>query len=281
MTLILNLLKSVIYGIVQGITEWLPVSSEAHFALMRAFMPLNVLDDFAANQAFWNLYCAWVPLGCAAAVCVLYRNRLNPFQPGIGKAKKNYIFRLWLMLAAASLPGALLGFFFSRAVRTVLSSPLVTAASLAVIGALMIVLEKKGEQPITASVGQMTLLQAFLAGCGEVSALIPGVSRSAAVMLAGRTQKISLPAIAEFYLYLSIPAILGGAVLASVQSGSPLGLAGFLVILFGCVGSFLSSAFAIRLMMKFVHSHDLRLFGGYRIALAAVLAVMALFRVIA
>ncbi len=281
MTLILNILKSVLYGLIQGITEFLPISSEAHFALMTSFLPLNVMDDLTLNMAFRGFYASVIPLGCAAAVLFVYGKRLNPFQKNIDENRKSSIMRLWLMLGAASLPGAVLGFFLNRYLHRVLSSTYIIVISLVIFGGLILWIENRKEKPSVNTAGQISVGHAFILGCAQVLAMIPGVSRAAAVMSCGRLQKISPSAIAEFYMFMSVPAIIGGCILALIQMETAGGFAGILVILTGIAGAFVSAVIMIRIIMQYLKKYDMRLLGFYRIALALAVLISVLTGVIA
>ena len=156
MGLLFNLIKSIIYGIVEGITEWLPVSSTAHLIMMRSFMPLNVFDNAAFDQEFWDLYKVVIQLGAILAVLVIYRNRLNPFQKKIAQKKKSSILRMWVLILIACVPTGIAGVLLDDLVDEKLSAVWIMAVMLIVMGGLFIWMEQNRKKPSIRSIGMIS-----------------------------------------------------------------------------------------------------------------------------
>ena len=161
MALVWNLIKSLIYGIVQGITEWLPISSTGHLILMNNFMPLNVYADSAANQSFWEMYSVMIQLGSILAVILLFIRRLNPFSPKLKTKERNVILRLWVKLLISAVPAGIAGVFLDQWIGEKLSSVYVIAAALIIYGILFILIDKKDRMPKITSTRQRTVSGAF------------------------------------------------------------------------------------------------------------------------
>ena len=284
MGFILNILKSVLYGIVQGITEWLPISSTAHLILMKSFLPLSVFEDPAANLAFWDMYKVVIQLGSILAVCLLYWNRLNPFNKRLKKEKKQNIIRLWILIVIGCIPAGILGLLLDDWIDNVMSSTFVIAATLIIYGALLIWMESRPKKYAIQNLNDITPKSALGVGLFQALALIPGTSRSGATILGGTLLGFDRPTIVEFTFYLAIPTMLGASIVKIIKfivKGAVMNVTGFFTLIVGMAISFLVSVVAIRYVMAYIRKHDFRIFGIYRILLGIIVLIFTLFKVIA
>lgn len=276
MEIILEYLKSVLFGIVQGITEWLPISSTGHLILLNQFTPLTVAADPARNQEFFDMFKVLIQLGSILAVVVLYFHKLNPFSPKKTEREKKNTFSLWGKVLVASVPAGIIGILFNDVIDSVLSTPYVIAATLIVYGVLFLILENRNKQPKVKKFSELTYQMALLIGVCQMLALIPGTSRSGATILGAVFLGCSRFVAAEFSFFLAIPAMLGASgvkiliflVEGGGFSGSELG-----ILLVGMVISFIVSMLAIRFLMGFIKKHDFKAFGWYRIVLGIVVVL--------
>ncbi len=279
-----NILKSVIFGIVQGITEWLPVSSTGHLILLEAFMPLNVYgSDAAANTAFWDMYKVVIQFGSIIAVMVLYWKSLWPFQKELSEKKRRSIWRLWIKIIVASVPAAIAGFLLNDWIDAKMSSPVVVAVMLIVYGVLFIYLEKREHDYTVTSIRHVSYQKAFQAGLFQCLALIPGTSRSGSTILGETVIGFDRPTAAQFSFYMAIPVMFGASLLKIVKffaKGTAVSGLGIMVLLVGTVVSFAVSWVVIKQLMAYIRRHDFTAFGKYRIVLGALVLILAIVHVI-
>lgn len=280
MLALLNILKSIVFGIVQGITEWLPISSTGHLILLEAFMPLNVYgSDTAANTAFWDMYKVVIQFGSIIAVMVLYWKSLWPFQSDITPKKKRSIWRLWIKIIVASVPAAIAGFLLDDWIDTKMSSPIIVAVMLIVYGVIFIWIEKREHQYTVTSIRHVTYKKAFQAGLFQCLALIPGTSRSGSTIIGETLLGFDRPTAAEFSFYMAIPVMFGASLLKIVKfiaEGTAVSALGVIVLLVGTGVSFAVSWIVIRSLMSYIRKHDFTVFGKYRIVLGAIVLVLAI-----
>lgn len=271
-----EILKAVILGIVEGVTEWLPVSSTGHMILFDEFVKLNVSEEFK------ELFLVVIQLGAIAAVPVYFFKRLNPFK----KTESGYIdkpiMRLWLKVIVGVLPAALLGVIFDDLLDTYLYNYIVVAIALIVYGVLFIVVERlnKNKEYRVKTVDELTYKDALIIGAFQVLSLIPGTSRSGSTILGGIMTGVSRTASAEFSFFMAIPVMLGASGLKVVKfilDGFVATGAEIALLLVGIVVSFLVSLFVIKFLMDFVKRHSFSAFGVYRIILG--IAVISYFLV--
>ena len=270
---LIEILKTVFIGIVEGITEWLPVSSTGHMIIAEDFLQLNV------SEAFWNMFLVVIQLGAILAVVVLYFGRLNPFSKKKSQTEKKSCFSLWGKIIVAALPAAVIGLLLDDFLEAHLMTPPVVAAALIVYGIAFIVIErlKKNDTPVCASAEDITYKTALKIGCFQVLSLIPGTSRSGSTILGGMLTGVSRPAGAEFSFFLAIPVMLGASALKILKYVLDFGLAfsaqEIVLLLVGIAVAFGVSLAALRFLVSFVRRHSFAVFGYYRIVLgAAVLA---------
>lgn len=290
--IVIEILKSIFLGIVEGITEWLPISSTGHMILVDEFLKLNVSD------AFKELFFVVIQLGAIIAVVMLFWNKIWPFHlksqsikpyyfekngkplNAFQKFCNDYVYMdkilLWVKIAVASIPGGVLGIAFDDKIEEMLvgdSRAYVVAGALIFYGILFIVIENLHFKEKFSDVTKLTFLTAFLIGVAQSLALVPGTSRSGSTILGATLLGLSRTAAAEFSFFLSIPAMVGGSalkVLKFVMNGSAMSGLEWGVMIVGTLVSFVVSVLAIKFLMSYIKKHDFKLFGYYRIVLGIV-----------
>ncbi len=263
---IIEFIKAIILGIVEGITEWLPISSTGHMILVDEFINLNVSD------AFLELFLVVIQLGAICAVPVLFFNKLNPFSTKKSKEEKRSTWSLWFKVIVGVLPAGVIGILFDDLLNEYLYNYVVVAIALIVYGVLFIVIEKrkKGTAFRIERVEDLTYKDALVIGAYQMLSLIPGTSRSGSTILGGMLSGVSRTASAEFSFFMAIPVMLGASALKLLKffmAGFSITTPELLILLVGIVVSFIVSLAAIKFLMDFVKRHDFKPFGIYRIAL--------------
>ena len=269
MSFFIEILKAIAQGIVEGITEWLPVSSTGHILLLDAFWKMN------ASQAFFDVFKVVIQLGAIFAVVVLYFNKLNPFSPRKSAAEKKGTWVLWSKVLVASIPAAVVGLALDDLIDGVLSTPVVIATALIVYGIAFIVMESRKEHTIKVeTVEDITYKHAFGIGAFQMLALIPGTSRSGSTILGASLLGTSRTAAAEFSFFMAIPVMLGASGLKLVDAllleGVTFTTEEWILLAVATAVSFVVSLLVIRGLMAFIKKHSFKPFGWYRIALGAV-----------
>ncbi len=264
-----DILKALLQGIVQGITEWLPISSTGHLILVNEFLPFNQSKDW------FDLFKVLIQLGSILAVVVLYFHKLNPFSPKKTVAERHDTWSLWGKVLVASVPAALIGLPLDDIIDTTLSAPWVIATTLIVYGVGFLWMENRGHTPTIHSAGDITWKTALLMGCFQALALIPGTSRSGATILGAVLLGCSRTVAAEFSFFMAIPAMAGASGLKVVKylllDGQRFTAEESLLLVIGMVVSFVVSVLVIRFLMNFIKKRDFKPFGVYRIVLGAIL----------
>lgn len=266
----LELVKALVQGIIQGITEWLPISSTGHILLLDAVWPFTLSKDF------FDLFKVVIQLGSILAVVVLYFRTLNPLAPSKSSLEKKKTWSLWGKIAVASIPTGIAGVLFEDIIDSKLSVPWVIATTLIVYGVLFLVMESSSRKARFETVEQISYKTAFLIGLFEALALIPGTSRSGATILGAVLLGASRTVSAEFSFFMAIPAMAGASgfkLLKLVLSGTALSTTEWLAILVGTVVSFVVSMVVIRFLMQYIRRHDFKAFGYYRIVLGIAVLV--------
>ncbi len=266
---LIEIIKAIILGIVEGITEWLPVSSTGHLILFDEFLSLNVSEEFRA------LFLVVIQLGAILAVPVLFFDKLNPFGKKKTAEEKRGTWNLWGKVVVGMLPAALIGIPLDDLFEAHLYRYEVVAAALIVYGVAFIVIENRRRASTfrIEDVHELTYRDALVIGAFQVLSLIPGTSRSGSTILGGMLTGVSRTASAEFSFFMAIPVMLGASLLKILKffldgftaTAPELGL-----LLIGCAVSFVVSLLAIRFLMDFVKRHDFKPFGIYRIGLGVV-----------
>lgn len=262
----LEALKVIILGIVEGITEWLPISSTGHLILVEEFVKLNF------SQSYLDMFNVVIQLGAIMAVVVIYFHRLNPFSPKKTEKQKKMTLQLWVKVVIASIPAGVVGILFNDFIEEKFNNSYVVAAMLIVVGVLFIVIENrhKGKKPQITKISQMGVPVLIWIGVFQMLAMIPGTSRSGATIVGALALGVSRTAAADFTFFLAIPAMAGASLVKLRHfgfdfTGTELGL-----LLLGCVVSFVVSILAIKFLLKYIQNHDFKAFGYYRIVLGII-----------
>lgn len=272
---LIDILKVIFLGIVEGITEWLPISSTGHMLLVDEFLKMNMSDEFK------EMFFVVIQLGAILAVVVLYWNRMFPFQfkdktkPVIRKD----IFSLWFKVVVACIPGAVVTLLFDDYIEAHLHTPTVIALALIVYGIAFILIENwnKTRTPKVNTLADITYQTAFLIGLFQVLSIIPGTSRSGATIIGGLLIGVSRVAVAEFTFYLAVPVMLGLSLIKVLKFGFVFSGAELITLGIGTVVAFVVSVLVIQFLMAYIKKHDFKVFGWYRIVLGAlVLLVFAI-----
>ena len=266
----MEILKAILFGIIEGITEWLPISSTGHMILLDEFIELSM------SEAFKEMFLVVVQLGAILAVVILFWKEIWPFTaPQKGWIKKD-IFSMWFKIVVACIPAVILEFAFGDKMEELFYNYQTVAIMLITVGILFILVEQwnQGREAKIVSIGEITYKIAFLIGVFQlVAALFPGTSRSGATIIGGLILGLSRTVAAEFTFYLAIPVMFGASFLKLLKFGmhfSPLELG---VLLTGMVTAFLVSVFVMRFLMGYIKKHDFKVFGWYRIVLGIVVIV--------
>lgn len=275
---IVEVLKVLVFGIVEGFTEWLPISSTGHMILLNDLIHLNVTDEFR------EVFMVVIQLGAILAVVLLYFRKLNPFVSvrsirdrdlrgvwmlGNAVAVKRHTMLLWLKVAIACLPAAIVGIPLDDWMEANLRSSYVVAATLILYGILFIVVENRnyGQRPAVEKTGQISYKLALYIGLFQILSLVPGTSRSGATILGAMVLGCSRSAAAEFSFFLGIPVMFGASLLKLVKFGFGFTAAELFALIFGMVVAFLVSVYSIKFLMSYIRRNDFKLFGYYRIVL--------------
>ncbi len=268
MDTMIEILKAILFGIVEGVTEWLPVSSTGHMILLDEFVKLQV------SEAFYEMFQVVIQLGAILAVILLFFHKLNPFSPKKDETQQKNTWQLWFKVVVAVLPSAVIGLLLDDWMDEHLYKYWVVAITLIVYGVAFIFMEKLNKTR-TMKVGDVYDIDyktAILIGCFQCLSLIPGTSRSGSTILGAIILGVSRPAGAEFSFFLAIPTMLGASALKllkfMLEGASATGLE-IAVLLVGCVVSFVVSFLVIKALMEYVRKHSFASFGIYRIVLGA------------
>ena len=272
----LDFIKVVILGIVEGITEWLPVSSTGHLILVGSILKPGLSD------AFMEMFDVVIQLGAIMAVVVLYFHKLNPFSPRKSERQKMLTWQMWIKVAIASVPAAIVGLLFNDYLDAIFYKPVPVAIMLIVYGVLFIIIEDKhrGKQPKVTRISQLTLKMLLWIGAFQMLALIPGTSRSGATIVGALIIGVSREVAAEFTFFLAIPVMFGASALKLIKFGFHFTAAEFGFLMLGCVVSFGMSVIAIKFLMNYIKKNDFKVFGYYRIILGALIILVALFKML-
>ena len=293
--IVFELLKAILYGIVEGITEWLPISSTGHLILLEDWLPFSFVNDSAFLDEFWEMFGVVIQLGAILAVVVLYWSRLVPFGKGKTADGKRTTRRLWGRVLIASLPAAFVGIVIDKILEKATGkdidgwfyNSIVVAIALIIYGFAFIVVEKKNAQktPHVAQVEDISIKNALAIGAFQALSIIPGTSRSGSTILGSMLVGISRTTAAEFSFFMAIPVMLGASGIKALgflsyvsESSVSVPAMAWVVLLVGCFVSFIVSMAAIRFLMDFVKKHSFAPFGIYRIALGVLVLILGLIR---
>ena len=270
----MELLKAVLFGIVEGVTEWLPISSTGHLILLNEFITLNVSD------AFRSMFDVVIQLGAILAVIILFFHKLNPFSPTKSEGEKKQTWQLWFKVIAAIIPSGIVGVLFDDWMEAHFHNATVVSIALIVYGVAFILVERRNARRVggktVEDVYAIDYKTALLIGCFQCLSLIPGTSRSGSTILGAILIGVGRSAGAEFSFFMAIPTMLGASAIKGLKfllsgvaaTGTEIG-----VLIVGCVVSFLVSLLVIRGLMEYVRRHSFSAFGVYRIILGVVVLV--------
>lgn len=268
----IEILKSILYGIVEGITEWLPISSTGHMILLEEIMPMNV------SKSFWSMFLVVIQLGAILAVVVLYWNKIFPFKKNKeGKyTSVKSIWILWSKILVATIPAAIIGLALDDWIDAHLYNGFVVAIMLILVGVAFIYVENRNKdmRPSVDTLAALSYKDALIIGLFQVvAAVLPGTSRSGATIIGGLMIGVSRAVAAEFTFFLAIPVMFGASLLKLVKFGFSFSLLEFFILAFGMIVAFVVSIFVIRFLMSYIKKHDFKVFGWYRIALGIIVLV--------
>lgn len=257
----IEILKAVLLGIVQGITEWLPISSTGHMILVDEFLKLDFSDVFV------NTFLVVIQFGSILAVLTIYFNKLNPFSPSKTLNEKKDTMSLWFKVVVAIIPSGIVGILFEDKIDQLFYNPVVVALALIIYGVIMIFIEDGKKKSKVKDFSSMSYKLAFTIGVFQCLALIPGTSRSGSTIIGAMLFGASRYVATEFSFFMAVPTMLGASAVKLIKSG--LGFSGFewSVIFIGSVVAYIVSLFAIKFLMDYIRKHDFKAFGYYRIVL--------------
>ena len=276
----IEILKSILYGIVEGITEWLPVSSTGHMILLEEIMPMNV------SKSFWSMFLVVIQLGAILAVVLLYWNKIFPFKKTReGKCVSvKSIWVLWSKILVATIPAAVIGLALDDWIDEHLYNGFVVAIMLILVGVAFIYVENRNKdmRPTVNSLSALSYKDALIIGLFQViAAVLPGTSRSGATIIGGLLIGVSRAVAAEFTFFLAIPVMFGASLLKLVKFGFAFSFLEFFILIIGMLVALVVSIFVIRFLMSYIKKHDFKVFGWYRIVLGVIVliffAIRALF----
>ena len=259
----IEILKAIFLGIVEGITEWLPISSTGHMILVDEFIKLDV------SKEFLDMFMVVIQLGAILAVLVLYFHKLNPFSRKKTLVERKQTWSLWLKVIIACLPAAVIGLIFDDKINELFFNAWTIAITLIVYGVLFIIVEifNRKRKPKIRELSQLPYTMAFLIGVFQLLALIPGTSRSGVTIITALLLGASRFVAAEFTFFLAIPVMLGASALKLVKFGFSYTGLEIAILIAGVLTAFLVSVLAIKFLMKYIKKHDFKIFGVYRILL--------------
>ena len=285
-------IKAIIFGIVEGITEWLPVSSTGHLILLEEFMPLSVAPTLGARFAseYFSMFEVVIQLGAILAVVVMFFHKLNPFALTKSREEKRGTWILWGKVLVASIPAALIGIVGDKLIESATGKDIdgwiynwmTVAATLVIYGVLFIIIERiyKNRDSAVLDVDSISLGQAAAIGCFQVLSIVPGTSRSGSTILGARSIGISRSAAAEFSFFMGIPAMAGASLIKGysffdyvIEESISVPTSAWIVLLIASAVAFLVSMVAIKFLVEFVKRHSFAPFGVYRIALGVIVVL--------
>ncbi len=262
----LELLKAIFFGIVEGITEWLPISSTGHLILLNEFISLDVSEEF------FSMFEVVIQFGAILAVVLLFWKEIWPFSVKEKYCIKQDTFLMWFKIVVACIPAAVVELAFGDVIEDLFYNYVVIALALIVFGVAFILIENRNHlrTPKMNAIAEITWSTAFMIGMFQViAAVFPGTSRSGATILGGILLGVSRSVAAEFTFFLAIPVMFGASLIKVLEFGSVFTSAELMILLAGMVTAFLVSVIVIRFLMGYIKKHDLKVFGWYRIVLGA------------
>lgn len=267
----MELLKVLLYGIIEGVTEWLPVSSTGHLIILEKFLNFNYSEDFI------NMFRVVIQLGAILAVIVLYFHKLWPFT-----AKEKYFIKkdtlmMWLKIAVACIPAAIVGVLWDDVLEEVFYNELTVSLSLIIVGILFIIIETKKPHQKINSLSDISFKAAIIIGLWQLlAAIFPGVSRSGATIIGALILGVSRTIAAEFTFFMAVPVMFGASLLKVLKFGFNFESSELIALILGMLVAFMTSLFAIKGLINYIKKHDFKVFGYYRIGLGLLIILLML-----
>ena len=270
---IMELLKTVVLGIVEGLTEWLPISSTGHMILVDEFIKLDV------SKSFMDMFLVVIQLGAILAVVVLNFEKLNPFSRWKSSWEKRATWQLWYKVILACVPAAVIGLLFNKFMEEHFMTAPVVAATLIFYGVMFLVVESynKRRTPRVREIERLDYKTAFIIGLFQVLSLVPGTSRSGATILGGILFGTSRYVAAEFTFFLAIPVMFGASLLKMVKFGWHYTGSEILILVVGMATAFVVSILSIKFLLRYIKNNDFKAFGWYRIVLGIIVVLYLYF----
>ena len=258
---LMELFKAALIGIVQGITEWLPVSSTGHMILFNEFIKMNV------SETFMSTFLVVIQFGSILAVLTIFFKKLNPFDVSKTKIQKSETIDLWIKVIIAVIPSGILGLLFDDTIDALFFNPTTVAIALIVYGIIMIMLENRNKKPSVNSFSEVSYKLAIGIGLFQCLALIPGTSRSGSTIIGAVLLGTSRYIATEFSFFLAVPTMLGASALKLVKTGFAFSGFEWLILATGSIVAYIVSILAIKFLLDYIKKHDFNVFGYYRIVL--------------
>lgn len=271
----IEILKSILFGIVQGITEWLPISSTGHMILLNEFVTLNVTPEF------WEMFKVVIQFGSILAVVLIFWKKLFPFDFTSKEVIRKDVMQMWFKVVVGCIPAGLLVVFgLDEVCDALFQNYLTVAIMLILFGVLFIVIENRNKNvvPKVNDISEITYKTAFIIGIFQLlAAVFPGTSRSGSTIVGGLLLGVSRTVVAEFTFFLAVPTMLGASLLKLVKFGFAFSTSELLILIVGMVVAFAVSVVVIRFLMDYIKRHDFKVFGWYRIVLGIVVIAYFMF----
>ena len=273
----IEFLKAVLFGIVEGVTEWLPISSTGHMILLNEFVKLDVTPEF------WDMFLVVIQLGAIMAVVVLYWDRIFPFRFSGGSFLRMDVVSMWIKVVVGCLPAVIIGLPFDDLFEELFYNYQTVAIALIVFGVAFIVIENKNKErkPKIKSIAQLTLPAAFVIGIFQlIAGIFPGTSRSGSTIVGALLLGVSRTAAAEFTFFMAIPVMFGASLLKIVKfiaKGMAISSMEWMILLIGCIVAFVVSMLVIKFLMGYIRKHNFKVFGWYRIVLGVIVLAYFMF----
>ena len=267
--MIIDIIQTIILGIVQGITEWLPISSTGHMILIDEFLKLNVSPEFM------TMFLVVIQAGSILAVVTLFFKKLFPWGFNKTKEETKDTFSLWFKIAVACIPAVIIGLLFDDLIDELFFNPWTVAIALIFYGILFIIIEtlQKNKKPKVEDVKDITYKTAFIIGVFQVLALIPGTSRSGATIIGGLLLGLNRTTAASYTFFLAVPIMFGASFLRMLRFGFSFTTQELTILIVGTLTAYIVSILAIRFLLKYVKKNDFKIFGYYRIALGIIVII--------
>lgn len=275
MSTFIEILKSVFFGIIEGVTEWLPISSTGHLILFNEFVNLNF------GEEYWDMYSVVIQLGAIMAVVTMFWNKLWPFKFKGGVAVKPSVMTMWFKVLVSCVPAAVIGLLLEDIFDKYLYNWVTVSVMLILFGIFFIVIENRNKhaKPLINSINEITYKHAIIIGVWQlIAAALPGTSRSGATIIGALLLGLSRKTAAEFTFYLAVPVMFGASLLKLLKLDFAFDVASLSVLIVGMIVSYIVSVIVIKFLLDYIRKHDFKAFGWYRIALGIIVILYFIIR---